>query len=199
MLRWWSWLMVNPWRAGFMEGLRPEEPLTVSQWSDRYRRLSSKASAEPGPWRTGRTPYLREPMDCLSSSSPVQRVVMMFAAQTGKTEAGSNWLGYVIDHAPGPMLCVQPTVEMAKRLSKQRLESLINETPCLAQKIAPARSRDSGNTMFAKEYLGGILLLTLYVWLVGVVIYYCQCFSLVCAPGRLWKRQLAASSPIVVD
>jgi len=99
-------------------------------------------------------------MDCLSSESPVQRVVMMFAAQTGKTEAGSNWLGYVIDHAPGPMLCVQPTVEMAKRLSKQRLESMISETPCLAEKIAPARARDSGNTMFSKEFSGGIMLLT---------------------------------------
>jgi len=99
-------------------------------------------------------------MDCLSSENPVQRVVMMFAAQTGKTEAGSNWLGYVIDHAPGPMLCVQPTVEMAKRLSKQRLESMISETPCLAEKIAPARSRDSGNTMFSKEFSGGIMLLT---------------------------------------
>jgi phage terminase large subunit GpA-like protein len=152
--------MANPWRAGFLEGLRPEQPLTVSEWADRYRKLSSKASAEPGPWRTGRTPYLREPMDCLSSSSPVQRVVMMFAAQTGKTEAGSNWLGYVIDHAPGPMLCVQPTVEMAKRLSKQRLESMITDTPCLAAKIAPARARDSGNTMFSKEFSGGIMLLT---------------------------------------
>jgi phage terminase large subunit GpA-like protein len=99
-------------------------------------------------------------MDCLSSSSTVQRVVMMFAAQTGKTEAGSNWLGYVIDHAPGPMLCVQPTVEMAKRLSKQRLESMIQETPCLTEKIAPARSRDSGNTMFSKEFPGGMMLLT---------------------------------------
>jgi len=152
--------MANPWRAGFLEGLRPEQPLTVSEWADRYRKLSSKASAEPGPWRTNRTPYLREPMDCLSSSSPVQRVVMMFAAQTGKTEAGSNWLGYVIDHAPGPMLCVQPTVEMAKRLSKQRLESMITDTPCLAAKIAPARARDSGNTMFSKEFSGGIMLLT---------------------------------------
>jgi phage terminase large subunit GpA-like protein len=85
---------------------------------------------------------------------------MMFAAQTGKTEAGSNWLGYVIDHAPGPMLCVQPTVEMAKRLSKQRLESMITDTPCLAAKIAPARARDSGNTMFSKEFSGGIMLLT---------------------------------------
>ena len=152
--------MANAWRDGFMDGLRPEQPLTVSEWADRYRRLSSKASAEPGPWRTDRTPYLREPMDCLSSESAVQRVVMMFAAQTGKTEAGSNWLGYVIDHAPGPMLCVQPTVEMAKRLSKQRLESMITETPCLAEKIAPARARDSGNTMFSKEFSGGIMLLT---------------------------------------
>ncbi len=151
---------MSVWHSAFMDGLRPEQPLTVSEWSDRYRKLSSKASAEPGPWRTSRTPYLREPMDCLSSSSPIQRVVMMFAAQTGKTEAGSNWLGYVIDHAPGPMLCVQPTVEMAKRLSKQRLESMITDTPCLAAKIAPARARDSGNTMFSKEFSGGIMLLT---------------------------------------
>jgi phage terminase large subunit GpA-like protein len=151
--------MSNAWREGFLDGLRPEQPLTVSEWADQYRKLSSKASAEPGPWRTDRTPYLREPMDCLSSESPIQRVVMMFAAQTGKTEAGSNWLGYVIDHAPGPMLCVQPTIEMAKRLSKQRLESMITETPVLAAKIAPARSRDSGNTMFSKEFSGGIMLL----------------------------------------
>lgn len=151
---------MSTWRTALMEGLRPEQPLTVSEWADKHRRLSSKASAEPGPWRTNRTPYLREPMDCLSSTSPVQRVVMMFAAQTGKTEAGANWLGYVIDHAPGPMLLVQPTVEMAKRLSKQRLESLITETPVLAEKIAPSRSRDSGNTMFAKDFPGGMMLLT---------------------------------------
>lgn len=151
---------MSVWGDGFRDGLRPEAELTVSGWADQFRMLSSKASAEPGPWRTSRTPYLMEPMDCLSSSSTVQRVVMMFAAQTGKTEAGSNWLGYVIDHAPGPMLCVQPTVEMAKRLSKQRLESMIQETPCLTEKIAPARSRDSGNTMFSKEFPGGMMLLT---------------------------------------
>jgi phage terminase large subunit GpA-like protein len=151
---------MSTWRTALMDGLRPEQPLTVSEWADKHRRLSSKASAEPGPWRTSRTPYLMEPMNCLSSTSAVQRVVMMFAAQTGKTEAGANWLGYVIDHAPGPMLMVQPTVDMAKRLSKQRLESLINDTPVLAAKIAPARSRDSGNTMFSKEFPGGMMILT---------------------------------------
>ncbi len=84
----------------------------------------------------------------------------MAGAQLGKTEGGANWLGYVIDHAPGPMLMVQPTVDMAKRLSKQRLESLITETPVLSEKIAPARSRDSGNTMFSKEFPGGMMILT---------------------------------------
>ena len=132
------------------ESLRFEADLTVSEWADRHRMLSGKASAEPGPWRTDSTPYLKEVMDCLSTTSPVQRVVLMAGAQLGKTEGGANWLGYVIDHAPGPMLMVQPTVYMAKRLSKQRLESLINDTPVLAEKIAPARSRDSGNTMFSK-------------------------------------------------
>jgi phage terminase large subunit GpA-like protein len=122
--------------------------------------LSGKASAEPGPWRTDRTPYLREVMNCLSTTSPIQRVVLMAGAQLGKTEAGSNWLGYVIAHAPGPMMMVQPTVDMAKRLSKQRLEGLISDTPVLAAKIAPARSRDSGNTMFSKEFPGGIMILT---------------------------------------
>jgi phage terminase large subunit GpA-like protein len=148
------------YREAFLSGLRPEPQLTVSEWADEHRMLSSKASSEPGRWRTSRTPYLKQAMDCLSSSHPAQRVVMMFAAQTGKTEAGSNFLGYVIHHAPGPMLLVQPTVEMAKRLSKQRLESLISETPCLRERIAPARSRDSGNTLFAKEYPGGILVIT---------------------------------------
>ncbi len=54
--------------------LRPDPDLTVSQWADRYRFLSQTASGEPGPWRTERTPYLAEIMDCLSPASPVQRV-----------------------------------------------------------------------------------------------------------------------------
>jgi phage terminase large subunit GpA-like protein len=144
----------------FRDGLRPLEPLTVSEWADRYRKLSSKASAEPGPWKTSRTPYLREVMDVLSAEDPTQRVVFMAGAQVGKTEAGSNWLGYVVHHAPGPMLLVQPTVEMGERLVKQRLNSLIAETPVLAERIANPRSRDSGNTMTSKEFPGGMMLVT---------------------------------------
>jgi phage terminase large subunit GpA-like protein len=142
------------------EGLTPDPLLSVSEWSDRHRILSSKASAEPGRWRTSRTPYLKAIMDCLSPTSPVERVVFMKAAQLGATEMGSNWIGYVIHHAPGPMMAVWPTVEMAKRNSKQRIDPLIEESAALSELIAPARARDSGNTILAKEFRGGVLVMT---------------------------------------
>lgn len=142
------------------DGLTPDPLLSVSEWADRHRMLSSKASAEPGRWRTSRTPYLKDIMDCLSPTSAVERVVFMKAAQLGATEMGSNWIGYVIHHAPGPMMAVWPTVEMAKRNSKQRIDPLIEESAALAELISPARSRDSGNTILAKEFRGGVLVMT---------------------------------------
>ena len=67
--------------SAFGQSLAPEPRLTVSSWADEYRLLSSTASAEPGRWRTVRTPYLREIMDCLSPSHPAERVVVMAGAQ----------------------------------------------------------------------------------------------------------------------
>jgi len=144
----------------FDEGLMPADPMTVDQWADHHRILSTKGSAEPGPWRTDRTPYLREPMQCLSPSSPWRRVVLMFGSQMGKTEVVLNWLGAIIHLWPAPTLLVQPTLDMAKRLNRQRLEPLLRETPVLSDLIAPARARDSGNTMFLKEFRGGLFVLT---------------------------------------
>jgi phage terminase large subunit GpA-like protein len=141
-------------------GIRPDPNLTVSEWADRHRWLSSRASAEPGRYRTARTPYMREIMDALSPASPVQRVVFMKAAQVGATEAGNCFIGFVMHHAPGPMLAVQPTVELAKRNSRQRIDPLIEESPELRERIKPARSRDAGNTMLSKEFAGGILIMT---------------------------------------
>lgn len=142
------------------DGLLPDPALTVSEWADRHRVLSPRASAEPGRYRTDRTPYMRAIMDAMSPAHPVRRVVFMKAAQVGATEAGNNWIGYVIHHAPGPMLAVQPTVELAKRFSRQRLDPLIEESPALRQRVKPARSRDAGNTMLSKEFPAGLLVIT---------------------------------------
>ena len=99
-------------------------------------------------------------MDCLSPASKIERVVVMKGAQIGLSECGNNWIGYVIHHAPSPMLAVLPTVEMAKRNSKQRIDPLIEESEVLSKLVRPARSRDSGNTVLTKSFPGGLLAMT---------------------------------------
>ena len=138
-------------------GRTPEPQLTVSQWAETHRMLSATSSAEPGRWRNERTPYLTEIMDCLSASHPTRRVVFMKGSQLGATECGNNWVGYVIHHTPGPMLFVEPTVDLAKSESKQRVAPMIEETSVLRDRVSEARSRDSGNTILLKEFRGGIL------------------------------------------
>ena len=142
------------------DGLRPDPLLTVSEWADAHRYLSPRDSAEPGRYRTDRTPYMRAIMDALSPSHPARRVVFMKSAQVGATTSGSNWIGYVIHHAPGPMLAVQPTVELAKRFSRQRIEPLIAESPALRERVKPSRARDAGNTVLSKEFPAGLLIIT---------------------------------------
>lgn len=145
---------------GFIDGLRPEPRLTVSEWADLHRRLDSKVSAEPGLYRTSRTPYLKEIADTLSVFNPVKKVVIMKAAQIGATELGNNFIGYIIDNAPGPVLMVQPTDEMVKRNSKMRIAPMIESSPRLRSKVKPSRSRDSGNTISQKDFPGGVLIMT---------------------------------------
>ena len=144
----------------FAEFMRPPESLTVSEWSDKYRFLSGKASSEPGPWRTERTPYLREIMDCLSARSGIEEVVLMCGAQLGKTESGNNWIGYIIDVDPGPIMAVQPTIDLAKRYSQQRIGPLLSHSPRLVKKAAENYSRDDANTTFMKDFIGGVLVLS---------------------------------------
>lgn len=145
---------------GLLDGLRPPTKLTPSQWADRYRMLSSKASAEPGRYRTDRTPYLREIADALGPDHPAEVVVFMKGAQIGATEVGNNWIGYIIHHNPGPTLMVMPTEKTAEKNSKIRIAPMIAETPVLRDRVADPRSRDSGNTILQKDFTGGVLFLT---------------------------------------
>ena len=150
----------NAFLAGFIEGIRPDRRLSVWEWADENRVLSSAASAEPGRWRTDRVPFAREVMECLSVASPYEEIVFMKASQVGGTEAGNNWLGYIIDHAPGPSMLVLPTTQAATRSSKQRIAPMIEDSPALQRKVKAARSRDSGNTLLVKEFAGGVLIIT---------------------------------------
>lgn len=86
----------------FFQGLRPLDRITVSQWADKYRFLSPVSSAESGQYRTSRTPYLRDIMDCLSVHDSHRKIVFVKAAQIGGTEGASNFVGYAMHIAPAP-------------------------------------------------------------------------------------------------
>lgn len=140
-----------------MRNFAPPPKLTISQWADNYRKLSSEASAEAGQWRTSRAPYQREMMDAISDSS-VEDVVIMCGAQLGKTEALLNTIGYFIDYDPAPIMYVMPTVEMAESFSKDRVEPMFRDTPTLREKTEE-KQRDKNSTILHKRFTGGHLTL----------------------------------------
>lgn len=145
------------WDDLWREFMSPPSRLSVTQWAEGNRVLSGKDSSEPGPYRVARTPYAAEVMDCLSRHSPVEEVVLQWGAQTSKTTIGTSWLGYLIDVNPGPVMVVQPTIDMAKRYSRQRLTPAIEESEVLRRKVRENRSRDDANTTLLKEFAGGFL------------------------------------------
>lgn len=139
--------------------LTPPPDLTVSEWADENRRLSSESAAEKGEWRTDRAPYQRAVMDAMGANSAYESVVLMWAAQSGKSSMLENFTGYIIDLDPGPLLVVEPREADAEAFSKDRLAPMLRDTPCLQGKVADSRSRDSNNTILHKKFLGGSITL----------------------------------------
>jgi phage terminase large subunit GpA-like protein len=136
--------------------LRPPPDLTISDWADQNRRLSSEASAEPGQWRTSRAEYQRGIMDAISDPA-AETVVIMSSSQIGKSESLLNMVGYHIDHDPAPIMVVMPTERDAETWSKDRFSPMARDTPCLQNKIANPKSRDGNNKILHKRFPGGHL------------------------------------------
>lgn len=137
--------------------IRPKSPLTVSEWADANRVLSGEGSAEAGAWKTSRTPYLREIMDALSEDSPCRKVVFMKSSQVGGTEAGSNWLGYIMGHAKGPVAVVMPTEKAMADWASQKFDPMAKDTPAIAAVLATRSNRAGDNSAQRKRFTGGIL------------------------------------------
>ena len=140
--------------AVVLQKLKPPPPLTISQWADKYRVLSSESSAEPGRWHTDKAPYQRAIMDAIGDPH-VREVVVMSAAQIGKTDAFIlNVLAYYMDYAPAPIMCMQPTLDMGQTLSKDRISPMLRDTPRL-KGLVDVKSRFAGNTVMKKNINGG--------------------------------------------
>jgi phage terminase large subunit GpA-like protein len=142
--------------VGVLAALRPPSDLKVSKWSEK-RKLSSEASAIPGYFVP--FPYQVEPMDSVLETN-VSETVFMWAAQTAKSETMNCIAGYFMEEEPAPQLMAQPTIDLAKEYSKDRIATMIRDSPTLRPLVRDPRSRDSGNTILSKRYPGGSFILT---------------------------------------
>ena len=129
----------------------PPPNLKISDWADRYRKLSPESSAESGAWRTDRAPYQKEIMDSFNDPD-IQRIVFIKSSQVGATEILLNVIGYYIDQDPSPMLIMQPTLAMGQAFSKDRLSTMIRDSEKIRNCVKNPRSRDSGNTVLSKKF-----------------------------------------------
>ena len=135
---------------------KPPPDLKLSEWSDRYRKLSPESSAEAGQWNTSRAEYQREIMDTFNDPN-IERIVVMTSSQVGKTEIILNAIGYYIDQDASPLLIVMPTLAMGQAFSKDRLSAMIRDSEKLRGSVKDARSRDANNTTMHKKFAGGHL------------------------------------------
>jgi phage terminase large subunit GpA-like protein len=141
----------------FAEALQaaiPDADLTVYQWAEQHRYVSQGPDIG-SKWRTDRVPYLKEILECATDPA-VQEIVFWSSSRVGKTEGVlGNLIGYFMHVDPAPIMLVQPTLEAAEKYSRDRLTAMIRETPVLRDLVDDPRSRDSGNTLLHKIFLGG--------------------------------------------
>ncbi len=137
------------------ELFRPPPRLTLSQWADLHYHMPAEYG---GKWRT--YPYQRAIMDALTDHE-VEKVSVMKSARVGYTQILTAFIAYHISQDPCSGLVVQPTVEDAEGYSKKELAAALRENEVLHGLVKDPRSRDSGNTILSKEFLGRTL------WLAG--------------------------------
>ena len=130
----------------------PPRRLPVSDWLDENRVISKDyPSPFPGPWRTSRTPYLREPMNAFNDPA-VEVIVLKFSSQVGKTEAQLGMLMYAYGVDPAPSMLVLPILDLADDFSRDRLTPALRSCPEL--KVGAYKSRETDNATRHKKING---------------------------------------------
>jgi phage terminase large subunit GpA-like protein len=137
----------------FAAHIRPRPDLDIDEWSDQYRIIARGSASEAGQWRTSRFPFLREIMKCLSPAHPCQTVAIQKGSQIGATEVALNWVFYTIDYNPTSMLLIEPTLDVARKVTKQRVDKAIEAMPVIKDRVR------KGNNALEKNYDGGIFII----------------------------------------
>ncbi|MDC9598740.1 phage terminase large subunit family protein [Xenorhabdus anantnagensis] len=132
--------------------VRPPEPLSLSEWANKYAVLSKENSAQTGKFRS--FGYQDGMMDAITDPG-VTQVSVMKSARVGYTKILDHVVGYYLSHDPSPILVVQPRVEDAEDYSKTEIAPMLRDTPVLKEIAGEAKAKDSGQTILKKQFSNG--------------------------------------------
>jgi phage terminase large subunit GpA-like protein len=118
----------------------------VAEWADVHRTLP-RGSAEPGRWRTARTPYLVDPMAAITDPR-YRRIVLVTGAQMGKSEALLNAAGHRLHVDPAPVIYVAATQRQVESISTGRFMPMIRSTPPLLERLDQSRTTNKVTERF---------------------------------------------------
>lgn len=127
-----------------------------AKWAEKNRVLTSAYSSRPGKWSNNYAPYLTGIHEAIGQIG-IKRVVLMMAAQVGKSETILNTLGWAMDCDPASIMLIQPTEQSCREWSKGRLHDLMSSCTSLNKKVfgkGPARQT---TTALEVHYQGGVL------------------------------------------
>ncbi|MEC5321114.1 phage terminase large subunit family protein [Brenneria populi subsp. brevivirga] len=134
------------------QDIRPPEPLSLSEWANRYAVLSKETSAQTGKFRS--FAYQDGIMDAFTDPA-VTQVTVKKSARVGYTKILDHVTAYYLSHDPSPILVVQPRVEDAEDYSKTEIMPMLRDTPALAEICPAPKAKDSNQTILKKTFSNG--------------------------------------------
>lgn len=117
--------------------LLPPPSRTTDEWADQNRELPP-GNAEPGRWRSSRTPYMIAIVRAFGMRG-VKMVIAVLAGQMGKTENLLNVIGHRLDDDPKPILYIAPTQKLSESISSDRAMKMFRSARALWEKVAKGK------------------------------------------------------------
>ena len=138
----------HPLYGRFFDRLRPTAPIDCVTWNEQHGRLSSRDSAQPGPWTIDKAPYFRHWLDLVSArklgrsymgdrdqyAHLCEQIWLVKGTQLGGTRSFLLAVkAYLVDQFPGPMGCFMPTDDDFSDVQEDRLRPLFDDCEALAR------------------------------------------------------------------
>lgn len=123
--------------------VRPPVRVSTIQAAEKYMRI--KGGGGLTPWKKHKTPYMLEPMSCMTSRL-YNSVVFMGPARTGKTEALLKaQVAHAVKCDPSDILIVHMNQDESEYFSKTEIDTMLKASKSLRECLSPiARNNNVG-------------------------------------------------------